>query len=220
MRSNFFLPSDIPDSSITIDPHTYRVLTGQGVLIRADETYQYVATDGLRSCVAFALINPHKATALLVHFYSLDQVKHGLTAMCDSFFHEINAENRDIVCLILGGREFYQNSVDMVNYIKNDFVRNHILNRVVATSLKIRLCAPIVANNDQTLAVKINLQTGDSDIALNSLSNSSSQTSSPVTTVDSYDAEDELIAFEPIVFTNRIIMNRAFSIIQPVHFKI
>ncbi len=91
----------------------------------------------------------------------------------------------------------------MVDYIQ-DYVRRDLSNQI--SPLKLRLNAPIIANYEQTLSLKIDLQTGKSELSLNKTGFSSSQNSSPATTVDSDSNIDDSIPFEPIVFNNLIEM--------------
>ncbi len=102
---SFFFSIDLPENRLHHDTETYRVQMGQGVLMRADQTHKYIATDGLRSCVAFALVNPDDSTGLLVHFYNLQQVRHDLKMMCDTFLEETPSGNQGTICIIAGGRD-------------------------------------------------------------------------------------------------------------------
>jgi hypothetical protein len=200
------MQEDLPKNAFHYDTETFKVSVGQGVLIQADEQFKYIATDGLHTCVAFALINPGAQTVLLIHFYNLLQVKKDLSKMCDTFFDEISSVNKDTICVVAGGRVLYQDSEDMVNYIL-EYVKKELLTR--STSIKLRLNAPIIADLAETLSVKIDLRSGNSDLSLNTAG--SSRSSSPTTTDASETSEtssDDSLVFEPIKFINILELKR------------
>lgn len=206
MYSRFFLASNFPLNTFNYDPQTYKVLTGHGVLMNADESYTYIATTGLRTCVAFALISPQDQTVLLVHFYNLNQIKNNLKTMCDAFLEETKLEDQGAICVIAGGRDYCDGSIDMVDYISS-YVKKHLSTKI--TPLKLRLDAPIVANYEETLSLKINVHSGVSELSLNTIDFCTSEHSSPTTTDNSDSASEESLAFEPITFTNWIAIKRA-----------
>ncbi|CEG57141.1 hypothetical protein [Legionella fallonii] len=156
----FFLASDLPSPSSNDKSKTYQVLTSHGVLIKASDSYHYARTDGLRTCVAFALINPQDSTALLVHFITLKQVKN-VKSLVSGFMENTSLCDNGLIMVIAGGREFFQESVDMCDFLVK---YSHELSQ--QTSIKLRLMAPVVAEENETLSVNINLSTGESIITM------------------------------------------------------
>ena len=159
--SYFFTPSDFSNKPLSLKPKTYKVHTGHGVMLQSSNDYVRVFTDGLRTCVAFALINPSDQSALLIHFYHPKQIHNDLKTLVDIFLTK--AVKKDgLVCLIAGGRAFYDTSETMCNdillFVKEWLVGLH--------PIKLRLHAPIIADDDETLSVSINLKTGESQMAL------------------------------------------------------
>lgn len=186
---------DLIKNQNLIDEHTYPVATGEGVLIKANTEFQSVVTEGLRTCVAFALINPDNHTALLIHFYSLAQMQEGLSQMIDQFMQVTDELARGVICVIAGGREDSVHSVSMIQYAM-DLVRNQL---TTINPLKLRMDAPIIADYSETLSLKIDLITGESQVSLDTEKAIPSPTS-----VVRVPQMEENIAFEPIVFINKI----------------
>ncbi len=157
---NFFLASDLLSSPSTSKSKTYQVLTSHGVLIKASDSYSYVRTDGLRTCVAFALINPHDSSTLLVHFITLKQVEH-VESLVREFMENTTLSEKGLIMVIAGGREFFHESVDMC-----DFLVKYSKELAKKIPIKLRLMAPVVAEENETLSVEINLNTGENTIAM------------------------------------------------------
>lgn len=157
---NFFLASDLPSSPSVLKSNTYQVLTSYGALIKASDTYSYIRTDGLRTCVAFALINPHDSSTLLVHFICLNQVK-DVASLVKEFMENTTLSDKGLIMVIAGGREFFHESVDMC-----DFLVNYAKELSKKILIKLRVMAPVVAEENETLSVEINLNTGASTIAM------------------------------------------------------
>lgn len=155
---NFFLASDLSSVAPADKSKTYQVLTSHGVLIKASASHNYVRTDGLRTCVAFALFNPHDSSALLVHFLTISQVKN-VESLVSEFMENTTLSDKGLIMVIAGGREFFQDSVDMC-----EFLVKYSKELAKKTPIKLRLMAPVVADDDETLSVEINLNTGDSTI--------------------------------------------------------
>ncbi|MCL9683704.1 hypothetical protein [Legionella maioricensis] len=158
---HFFLADDLP-SALEVKSKTYQVLTSRGVMIKASDEHQYVRTDGLRTCVAFGIINPFDSSAMLIHFFNLKQVQNDLKLLAAQFIEQSSLDETGVIIVIAGGREFFPGSVDMCDYLIK--FAKEIAKKIPVT---FRLTAPVVASDEETLSVQINLLTGDSDIAIN-----------------------------------------------------
>lgn len=158
---HFFLANDLP-STLEVQSKTYRVLTSHGVMIKASDKHQYVRTDGLKTCVAFGIINPFDSSAMLIHFFHLKQAQNDVKVLTTQFIEQSSLDDSGVIIVIAGGREFFQRSVDMCEYLIN--YAKEIAKKV---PVKFRLMAPVVASDEETLSVQINLLTGESDIAVN-----------------------------------------------------
>ncbi|HHF7345563.1 TPA: hypothetical protein ACPSKB_001986 [Legionella feeleii] len=154
----FFTREDFPTQQFDYSDKTYKVDTGQGAILQANDDYQNVLTTGLRTCVAFALINPAEKSALLIHFFNQSQIKSDLSKLVTSFIK--NTENQsELICLIAGGRAFNDASEGMcdllIKYVKEELLK-------LTSQIKLEINAPIVANDDDTLSLLIDLETGQS----------------------------------------------------------
>lgn len=179
---------------------------GHAVLMQADDIYQSIATEGLRTCVAFALINLNNSSVLLVHFYNLTQVRDSLKMMCDIFLEETTLNPHGMICVIAGGRYFSNDSMEMVDYLTR-YVKEHLVTPV--NCLKLRLIAPIVADYEETLSLKINLVSGHSEVSLNTTGAHYLGNSSQATTDEPDRVIDKELPFKPVTFTNAIATKRS-----------
>ncbi|MCC5015778.1 hypothetical protein [Legionella sp. 31fI33] len=157
----FFTREDFPTQQFDYSDITYKVGTGQGAILQANDDYQNVLTTGLRTCVAFALINPTEKSALLIHFFKQSQITSDLNKLVTSFIK--NTENKsELICLIAGGRAFNDSSEGMcdllINYAKEGLLK-------LTSQIKLEINAPIVANDNETLSLLINLETGQSTMS-------------------------------------------------------
>ncbi len=128
-------------------------------MLNLNSGYEALETHGLRTCVAFALICPSQELALLVHFFHPDQIKNNLSNIVKQFLEE--SKNEPIICHIAGGRSFFSISEDMCELLKK-YVQEHLS----GSNLKLRLNAPIIAQDDDTFSLLANLKTGDSSVYL------------------------------------------------------
>ena len=160
---NFFTPHDFSSNPLALKSNTYKVDTGCGVMLKANDDYRYVYTSGLRTCVAFALINPTDQCALLVHFFHPTQIANDLKSIVSKFITESPNYEEGMICLIAGGRSFYDGSEAMCDELIV-FAKKYLPN--TTHPLKIQIHAPIVADDEETLSVVIDLKTGNSQMAL------------------------------------------------------
>ena len=183
---HFFTPHDFSSNPLILKPNTYRVDTGCGVILKASHDYDYVYTSGLRSCVAFALFNPADQCALLIHFFHLTQITNDLKSIVSKFMTESPKYEEGLICLIAGGRAFYDGSEAMCHKL-TVFAKEYLPN--MTHPIKLQTHAPIIADDEETLSVVINLKTGDSQMALNK---------------EAIASKDNLISTEHIEFTDLI----------------
>ncbi|STX41027.1 Uncharacterised protein [Legionella donaldsonii] len=157
----FFTREDFPIQQFDYSDKTYKVGTGQGAILQANDDYQNVLTTGLLTCVAFALINPTEKSALLIHFFKQSQITSDLNKLVTSFIK--NTENKsELICLIAGGRAFNDSSEAMCDLLIN-YAKDRLLK--LTSQLKLEINAPIVANDNETLSLLINLETGQSTMS-------------------------------------------------------
>ncbi|WP_412754917.1 hypothetical protein [Legionella donaldsonii] len=157
----FFTREDFPTQQFDYSDKTYKVGTGQGAILQAHDDYQNVLTTGLLTCVAFALINPTEKSALLIHFFKQSQITSDLNKLVTSFIK--NTENKsELICLIAGGRAFNDSSEAMCDLLIN-YAKDRLLK--LTSQLKLEINAPIVANDNETLSLLINLETGQSTMS-------------------------------------------------------
>ncbi len=159
----FFTRDDFSTQQLNDSVQTCKVGVGQGVILQANDDYQNILTKGLRTCVAFALINPAEQSALLIHFFSQSQIKHDLNKLVSSFIKQATGSESELICLIAGGRAFNDSSEGMcdqlIKYAKEDLLE-------ITTSIKLEINAPIVADDNETLSLLINLETGNHTMSL------------------------------------------------------
>lgn len=172
---------------------TYRVGIAEGALISSNENIQYVMTEGLRTCVAFALTSPDDNLALLVHFSCLNQVARNLDKMVLSFMQSRTAHTA-IHCAIVGGRVGTYQSEKIVEtietYVFKKFPRYDGI-------LKAKVHGPVCGDYAQTLSYQINLSTGEDKILMSNTGDT--DRISPITITD-FDHTNE-IATDSIAFT-------------------
>ena len=191
----FFTREDFPTQQFDYSDKTYKVGTGQGAILQANDDYQNVLTTGLRTCVAFALINPAEKSALLIHFFNQSQIKSDLSKLVTSFIK--NTENKsELICLIAGGRAFNDASEGMcdllIKYVKEELLK-------LTSQIKLEINAPIVANDDDTLSLLIDLETGKSAMSFSDEeSNQDSELS--LDKIDFIDLRDSELPTLPMLF--------------------
>ncbi|KTC96437.1 hypothetical protein Lfee_2235 [Legionella feeleii] len=191
----FFTREDFPTQQFDYSDKTYKVGTGQGAILQANDDYQNVLTTGLRTCVAFALINPAEKSALLIHFFNQSQIKSDLSKLVTSFIK--NTENKsELICLIAGGRAFNDASEGMcdllIKYVKEELLK-------LTSQIKLEINAPIVANDDDTLSLLIDLETGQSAMSFSDEeSNEDSELS--LDKIDFIDLRDSELPTLPMLF--------------------
>lgn len=191
----FFTREDFPTQQFDYSDKTYKVGTGQGAILQANDDYQNVLTTGLRTCVAFALINPAEKSALLIHFFNQSQIKSDLSKLVTSFIK--NTENQsELICLIAGGRAFNDASEGMcdllIKYVKEELLK-------LTSQIKLEINAPIVANDDDTLSLLIDLETGQSAMSFSDEeSNEDSELS--LDKIDFIDLRDSELPTLPMLF--------------------
>jgi len=159
----FFTRAHFADTPLVLKPNTYKVGVGCGVILQANKEYQYLYTGGLRTCIAFALINTAAETALLIHFFHPSQINDEVQSMVSAFLERALKHEEGIICLIAGGRAFHDHSELMCAKLI-DFAHNHLSH--LSQPLKLRLNAPIVADDEETLSILIDLRTGESQMVL------------------------------------------------------
>ena len=181
---HFFTQQDFPDKPFALRQKSYKVGAGQGVMLQTNEYYHHIFTEGLRTCVAFALINTADQSALLIHFFHLTQISNDLNSIVSSFLAESQPKEGGLICLIAGGRAFYDDSEAMCDKLIT-FAKNDLLNAI--HPVKLRIHAPVVADDEETLSIIIDLKSGDIQMALCD---------------EAIVSEDNQILIEHIEFTN------------------
>lgn len=146
-------------------------------MLKDSDDYHYIFTEGLRTCVAFALINPTDNSALLIHFYHPHQIANDLGLMVSNFLQNTLKNDEGIICLIAGGRSFYELSEQMCDQLIL-FVKEELIN--ATKPLKLIMKAPIVADNDETLSVQIDLRTGQVVTAISTITLASEDKPTPI----------------------------------------
>ena len=159
----FFTLENFSDTSLLSSSKLCKVGVGQGVLLKANGDYQSLITIGLRTCVAFALINPADHLAVLVHFFHLTQIKNDLRSIVSSFMEKSTSTEEGILCVVAGGRAFNDSSEEMCKELIN-YVTNELLDTI--SHVKVQIKAPVVAAENETLSLIINLATAETQIAL------------------------------------------------------
>lgn len=159
----FFTLENFSDSPLLSSTKLCKVGVGQGVLLQENSDYQYLITIGLRTCVAFALINSADHLAVLVHFFHPSQIKNDLRSIVSLFMEKTTSTEEGMLCLVVGGRAFNDSSEEMckelINYVTNELPD-------IINYLKVQINAPIVAAEKETLSLIINLATAETQIAL------------------------------------------------------
>jgi len=157
---NWYWPSTHQfDAPISCDERTYRVEMNHAVLLNAGQGYQYMMTEGLRSCVAFGLLDTVTHTGLLVHFYSLEQIKRDLSTLYSAFINLETPLSRKIKCIIAGGSSDFPSSLSMVEHIMK-YTCHNIAS--IRNPIKLQKMAPVLLDTiDKTLTIKIDLISGE-----------------------------------------------------------
>lgn len=159
----FFTREDFLTQHLDCSYKTYQVTTSQGVILQASNEYKKVVTTGLRTCVAFALINPAEQSALLIHFFSQYQIKNDLHKLVALFIENIIGSKSELICIIAGGRAFNKSSEEMCEYLIN-YAKNDLLE--IIHQIKLKIHAPIVADDQETLSLLIHLETSQCRMSL------------------------------------------------------
>lgn len=159
---HFFTSEDFAQNPLSQVPKTYKVNVGSGVMIKTSDEYLHLYTGGLRTCVAFGLINPIGQSALLIHFFHIDQIKNDLMPIIARFIECSGESKEEISCVIAGGRSFYETSESMCEELIS-VAKQELLSKF--NPMKLSLFAPITADDKETLSLQINLKTGNCEMA-------------------------------------------------------
>lgn len=183
----FFTRENFSSQQLDCSAQTYTVGIGEGAILQANKEYQNILTTGLRTCVAFALINPAEKSALLIHFFSPSQIKSDLNKLVSLFIKESKGGEAGLICLIAGGRAFNDASEGMcdqlIKYAKNELLE-------ATTHIKLEINAPIVADDNETLSLLINLETSKHSMSLISDEKSNEITEPSLDEIDFIDLGD------------------------------
>lgn len=164
MLSFFQTKKAIFNHSISALEQHFFVKTGKAVLLKASDDHAHLTTVGLRTCVAFALINSEDESGLLIHFFSLAQIKTSLHELVSLFLEKYDPRPVHLVCHIAGGRLFCHES-EMMHQQLVDYAKGRLLSQAGVLKLRIEPLEQLM-DEPETLTLTINLKTGESNVLI------------------------------------------------------